>query len=203
MYRAPTMEKQGHHRRSIRLPGADYAEAGGYFITICTAQRKEIFGCIENGQVSPTELGKIVRGCLVQIPNHFAHASISEYVVMPNHVHVIINLGVGARYIVPSPERPRSPERFQKPVKGSIPTIIRTFKAAVVRQARKELGAQGTDIWQRNYFERVLRNGQEYADASRYVAENPMRWEWDAENPRRTHETSEEGTMYRAPTKAG
>jgi putative transposase len=193
MYRAPTMEKREHHRRSIRLPGADCTEAGGYFITVCTAERKEIFGSIENGQVLLTELGIIVRACLIQIPNHFAHASISEYVVMPNHVHVIIALGVGARYIVPSHERARSPERFQKPVKASIPTIIRTFKAAVVRQAGKELGMSGPEIWQRNYFERVLRDGQEYADASRYVMENPMRWEWDAENKRRRHETREEG----------
>ncbi|HKN74139.1 MAG TPA: transposase [Candidatus Acidoferrum sp.] len=187
------MEKKELHRRSIRLPGADYREAGGYFITICTAERNEIFGSIKDGEVLLSELGKIVRACLVQIPNHFAHASIEEYVVMPNHVHVIIALGVGARYIVPLHEGARSPERFQKPVKGSIPTIVRTFKAAVVRQAGKELGMHVAEIWQRNYFERVLRNGQEYANASRYVAENPMRWEWDAENPRRKDETRKEG----------
>jgi putative transposase len=193
MYRAPTMETREHHRRSIRLQGADYREAGGYFVTICTAQSQEIFGAIENGEVLLSELGNIVRGCLVQIPNHFAHASISEYVVMPNHVHVIIALGVGARYIVPLHEGARSPEGFQKPVKGSIPTIVRTFKAAVVRQASKELDIHGLEIWQRNYFERVLRDGQEYADACRYVMENPMRWEWDAENLRRKRETREEG----------
>ncbi len=118
MYRAPTMEKKEFHRRSIRLPGADYTEAGGYFVTICAAQRQEIFGSIENGQIVLSKLGKIVRACLVQIPNHFAHASIKEYVVMPNHVHVIIALGVGARYIVPLHKRPRTPEAFQKPVKG-------------------------------------------------------------------------------------
>ena len=188
MYRAPTMEKKELHRRSIRLQGADYREAGGYFVTICTSQRQEIFGAIENGEVLLSGLGMIVRACLVRIPNHFAHASIREYVVMPNHVQVIIALGVGARYIVPSYEGARSPERFQKPVKGSIPTIVRTFKAAVVRQAGKELGMPGPEIWQRNYFERVLRDGQEYADASRYVVENPLRWEWDAENPRRKPE---------------
>ncbi len=190
MYRAPTMEKKELHRRSIRLPGADYTEAGGYFVTICTAQKQEILGSIQNGQVLLSALGGIVRGCLVQVPNHFAHASIKEYVVMPNHVHVIIALGVGARYIVPLHQRARTPERFQKPVKGSIPTIIRTFKAAVVREAGKELNMHGEEIWQRNYFERVLRNGQEHADASRYVMENPMRWEWDAENPKRKHEMS-------------
>jgi putative transposase len=184
------MESGELHRRSIRLPGAVYTEAGGYFVTICTTQRREIFGTIKNGEVLLTELGKIVRACLVQIPNHFAHASIKEFVVMPNHLHVNIALGVGARYIVPLHRRARKPEQFQKPVKGSIPTIIRTFKAAVVRQAKKELNMRGQEIWQRNYFERVVRSGQEYADASRYVMENPMRWESDAENPGHKHETS-------------
>ncbi len=71
-------------------------------------------------------------------------------------------------------------------MKGSIPTIVRTFKAAVARRAKKELGMDGGDIWQRNYFERVLRDGKEYADASKYILENPMRWEWDEENKDRS-----------------
>jgi REP element-mobilizing transposase RayT len=183
------MEKE-LHRRSIRLPGADYAEAGAYFVTICAAERREIFGSIENGLVLLSELGKIVRGCLVQIPNHFANATVKEFVVMPNHLHAIIALGVGARYIVPFDQRARTLEEFQKPVKGSIPTTVRAFKAAVTRQAGKELGWSGREIWQRNYFERVIRDGKEFGDASRYVAENPMRWEWDAENPRCKSEPS-------------
>jgi REP element-mobilizing transposase RayT len=130
-------------------------------------------------------LGKIVQECWVQIPAHFPTATLQEFVVMPNHLHGIIGLTVGARYIVPLDQRARSPERFQKPVKGSIPTIVRTFKAAVVRQAKKELGMEGTAIWQRNYFERVLRDGKEYANASRYILENPQRWDCDKENQNR------------------
>ena len=103
--------------------------------------------------------------------------------VMPNHMHGILGLTVGARYIVPFDREARTPEKFQKPVKGSIPTVVRTFKAAVARRAKKELGISSNEIWQRNYFERVLRDGKEYADASRYILENPQRWEWDRENP--------------------
>jgi len=113
-----------------------------------------------------------------------------EFVVMPNHVHAIIALNVGARYIVPLQQRGRTRERFQKPVNGSIPTIVRTYTAAVARQAGKQLGMTGSGIWQRNYFERFLRDGKEYADASRYVMENPKRWEWDGENPRCREEAS-------------
>jgi putative transposase len=176
-------EEERFHRRSIRLRGADYSEPGAYFITVCAVGRRCIFGNIEDGRVVLSALGEIVRACWVAIPEHFANASVQEFVVMPNHMHGIIGLTVGARYIVPLDQRARTPERFQKPVKGSVPTIVRTFKAAVARRARKELGISSEDVWQRNYFERVLRDGKEFADASRYIHENPGRWEWDMENP--------------------
>jgi putative transposase len=178
------MEQQEGHRRSIRIQGADYREAGTYFVTICAAEHREIFGSMEHGRVVLSKLGDIVQGCLLEVPLHFANAGIKEFVVMPNHVHAIIGLNVGARYIVPFDQRTSAPERFQKPVSGSIPTIIRTYKAAVSRQAKKELGRSGHEIWQRNYYERVIRNGKEFADASRYVMENPLHWEWDKENLR-------------------
>ena len=179
-------EEKNLHRRSIRLRGVDYSEAGAYFITICAAETRNVFGRVEDGTVILSPLGEIVRACWVQIPEHFPAASLKEFVVMPNHLHGIIGLTVGARYIVPFDRRSRTLEGFQKPVRGSIPTIVRTFKAAVARRAKKELGMDGSDIWQRNYFERVLRDGKEYADASRYILENPQRWDWDKENQNRS-----------------
>lgn len=172
------------HRRSIRLPKADYSSPGAYFITICSAHHSNTFGGIEAGQTVLSPLGKIVQSCWTRIPEHFPIARIEEFIVMPNHLHGIIALTVGARYIVPSPKRTLGTEQFQKPVAASIPTIVRTFKAAVTREACMAL--QWTrGIWQRNYFERVLRDGKEYADASRYILENPKRWEWDKENAQR------------------
>jgi REP element-mobilizing transposase RayT len=179
-------EEKKFHRRSIRLHGADYSEPGAYFVTICAAERRNVFGKIDEGRAFLSLLGEIARACWVQIPAHFPAASLKEFVVMPNHLHGIIGLTVGARYIVPLDLSARRPERFKKPVKGSIPTIVRTFKAAVARRAKKELGMDGGDIWQRNYFERVLRDGKEYTDASKYILENPMRWEWDEENKDRS-----------------
>ena len=175
-------EEKDWHRRSIRFRGADYTEPGGYFITVCTAERRSIFASIEDGRVRLTALGEIARRCWFGIPEHFPSVSLKEFVVMPNHVHGIIALGVGARYIVPSDRDARTPEGFQRPVKGSIPTIVRTFKAEVTRAARKEIGFSAGPIWQRNYFERVLRDGQEYRDACRYILENPKRWSVDREN---------------------
>ena len=180
------------HRRSIRIAGADYTEPVAYFLTICAADRGNIFGRIEDGRAVLSALGETVRACWVQIPDHFAAATIKEFVVMPNHFHGIVALGVsgryqaalgvGARYIVPSDTTARTPERFQKPVKGSIPTIVRTFKAAVTRDARKNLRFGSGRIWQSNYFEHVLRDDEEYAKATRYILENPARWQWDQEN---------------------
>jgi putative transposase len=184
-------------RRSIRIAGADYTEPGAYFITICAAYRQNTFGRIENGRVVLSGLGAIVRTCWVQIPEHFPAATIKDFVVMPNHLHGIVAISVGARYIVPSDPKAHTPEKFQKPIRGSIPTIVRTFKAAVSRNARKKLSIGGDRIWQSNYFERVLRDGEEYAKASRYILENPARWEWDRENLERKIEPGGDGRKGR------
>src|SRR5216683_671642 len=133
------MEEKGLHRRSIRIPEADYSRPGAYFLTICAAYRRNIFVAIEEGRVTLSPLAEIVRSCWVQIPEHFPAAMVNEYVIMPNHLHGIVVLGVGARYIVPSDPRARTREQFQKPTRGTIPTIVRTFKAAVTRNAKNEL----------------------------------------------------------------
>ena len=184
-------QEAGHHRRSIRIRGADYTEAGAYFLTMCADRRRSIFGRIEDGLVQLTPLGEAVEGCWFDIPKHFVNADLKEFVVMPNHLHGIVVLAgqrrvagsvVGARYIVPSDRKARTPEAFQRPVVASIPTIVRTFKAAVTRAASKELRWTET-IWQRNYYEHVLRDGDEYLHARQYILENPMMWETDCENP--------------------
>ena len=188
----PVMEEKELHRRSIRIPGADYSRPGAYFITICAAYRRNIFGTVEEGKVILSPLGEIVRSCWVQIPEHFPNATINEYVIMPNHLHGIIALGVGARYIVPSDPGEQTSEQFQKPTRGTIPTIVRTFKAAVTRNARNDLKIGDELIWQSNYFERALRDGREVSLAIRYIAENPARWRWDEENAEREKEIGRE-----------
>ena len=179
------MEEKEFHRRSIRIPGADYLRPGAYFITICAAYRRNTFGKVDEGKMILSPLGRVVRSCWVQIPEHFPAATINEYVIMPNHIHGIIALVVGARYIVRSDPAARSKEQFQKPTRGTIPTIVRTFKAGVTRVARAKLGIQDEMIWQSNYFERALRDGREVSLAIRYIAENPQRWMWDEENAER------------------
>ena len=178
-------EERDFHRRSVRIPGGDYSRPGAYFVTICAAYRRNIFGAVEGGKVFLSPLGEIVRGCWVQIPEHFPAATIKNYVIMPNHLHGIIGLSVGARYIVPSDPGARTREQFQNPTRGTIPTIVRTFKASVTRNARNDLKIGDQMIWQSNYFERVLRDGREVSLAIRYIAENPARWSWDEKNEER------------------
>src|SRR5262245_42671682 len=116
-------DPQKRHRRSIRLKGHDYSSEGAYYVTIVTYHRDCLFGAIVNEEMILNDLGKIADECWRSIPEHFPNTESGAYVVMPNHVHgiiVIIDGGRGTIY------RASTPEQFQKPVAGSIPTIIRT-----------------------------------------------------------------------------
>ena len=177
------MDDEGLHpgRKSIRLSHHDYAAPASYFVTICTDGKRCLFGRVLQGSVELTELGRIARENWVAMPSHFANVNLHAFVVMPNHVHGIIEIGcrVGAQHAAPLPAALGGKRVVEK---GSLGAIVRSFKAAVTLRARRELSWIG-EIWQRNYFERFLRDGQEFADAERYIGENPMKWELDRENP--------------------
>ncbi|RMF23817.1 MAG: transposase, partial [Bacteroidetes bacterium] len=132
-----------YHRRSIRLKGYDYTQPGAYFITICTHRRAPLFGRVVDGAMVLNEYGEAAQACWDEIPTHFPHVELDAYVVMPNHIHGILWItDVGARHAVPQqhavPQHavpPHGPiEQFGKPVPGSIPTIVRSFKSAVTRR---------------------------------------------------------------------
>jgi REP element-mobilizing transposase RayT len=89
-----------HNRRSIRLPGYDYSQPGAYFITLCTQERRCLFGKIFEDQMMMNDMGLVVTECWLDIPNHFSHAEVDKFVIMPNHIHGIVNI-VGARHAVP------------------------------------------------------------------------------------------------------
>jgi putative transposase len=174
-------DPQRYHRRSIRLKEYDYAQPGAYFITIVTQGRKFLFGEIANQEMRSNDYGRVADEGWHAIPEHFRNVELGAYVIMPNHVHgiVLINdrnddAGTGTIY------RART-EQFQKPVVGSIPTIVRTFKAAVTRRLGREFNM--TNIWQRNYYEHVIRDEKEWDRIHRYIESNPSKWAEDHENP--------------------
>lgn len=178
-------------RRSIRLSGYDYTQPGVYFVTLCTQNRECFFGEIINGKMILNEYGKIVDACWAAIPEHFNHVMLDTYVVMPNHVHGIITImvrngsGVGARHAVPLPSdlSSNSFESFGKPVRGSIPTVIRSFKSAVAKRVNQIRDTPGISIWQRNFHERVIRDERELNQIREYVNHNPLSWDLDRNNP--------------------
>jgi REP element-mobilizing transposase RayT len=143
-------------RRTFRIPAFDYAQPGAYFITVCAHRRREIFGKIENTEVNLSSIGQLIDKHWRRIPIHHHSISIDEYVIMPNHLHGILIIHIPCRGTIH--RAPTRTEGFGSPVPGSIPTIIRTFKAAVTRQWRRETKDPTFTVWQRNYYERVIRD---------------------------------------------
>lgn len=167
-----------HHRRSIRLSGYDYSQNGAYFVTLCTHNRHCLFGKIADGAMQMNDAGNIVRQCWDAIPIHFPRIEIDELVVMPNHIHGIVVIdGRGTACRAPTVER------FGQPISGSIPTVMRSFKSAVTKRINEMYGSPGARLWQRNYWEHIIRNEDELNRIRQYIIDNPARWEIDRENP--------------------
>jgi putative transposase len=189
-------------RRSTRLKGFDYSQAGIYFVTICSAMKRPTFGSIAGKLCKLSKLGDLVATCWLRIPDHFPRIELGEFVVMPNHLHglVVFHRGVGAQHVAPL-RHPHAPSIDAQPhittlapkadtrhlfvQPSSLGAVVRAFKATVTRRAKTELEIHSR-IWQRNYFERVVRRGKEFELIQRYILENPMRWDSGRENPTRT-----------------
>jgi putative transposase len=199
--------RQLPNRKSIRLKGYDYSQAGLYFITICCDDRKCLFGKISDGKMIFNETGNVANECWLQIPKHFPNAILHEYIIMPNHVHGIIELIpeilVGIQDNEPRTQNiewaqnvePRQNE-FQKIIPHSIGSIIRGFKIGVTKWIRqtseRSVRAENIQpqpkniqpqllksIWQRNYYEHIIRNYQAYQNISNYIINNPTKWDDD------------------------
>jgi putative transposase len=275
MTNTPTYNPQIHHRRSIRLKGYDYSQAGMYFVTICCKDRECRFGRIENDEMILNDAGKNANECWLEIPNHFPNAILHEHIVMPNHVHGIIELldvanvgvenrssfNVGAENFLPQqntsplvgvenfqplqqhnelkqhefqnlpqqntsplvgvenfhplqqhnelnqhefqnlPQQNTSPlvgvenfhplqqhnelkqHEFQKMIPRSIGSIVKGFKIGVTKWFRNNSVGVNNDlplqIWQRNYYEHIIRNEQSYQKISEYIINNPSLWKED------------------------
>jgi putative transposase len=169
-------------RRSIRLRGFDYSQAGNYFVTICTSGRKRILGTVHDHKVILSAAGEAVRTAWFDLPGRFPSMEPRELVVMPNHVHAILGLthpiSAAARGAASSAPTTGNPA-FAYPVLGK---LIRAFKSLSAIQVNRALGRSGHAVWQRNYYERIIRSGREYDQARKYILENPIHWDRDPEN---------------------
>ena len=186
------IDPQIHHRRSIRLPGYDYTRAGAYYITMVAWQREELFGEVVDGEMILNKSGRVAQAEWGKLPRRFRQVELGEFVVMPNHVHGIIVIldGRGTAEDIPDsieePTRRAPTEQFRKPIAGSIPTIVRSYKSAVSLRINLMRRNSGSPVWQRNYYEHIIRNEEDYQSKSDYILNNPRNWESDEDNKERS-----------------
>ena len=166
-----------HRRRSVRLKGYDYTSAGGYFITIVTYQRECLFGEIVNGKIKLNEIGKIVEDVWKDLVNHYHNVELGTFCIMPNHVHAVIVL-IGTTVGAGLKPAPTNPNR-----KYGLPEIVRAFKSFSARRVNEHLKSPSIPLWQRNYYEHIIRNDNEHNRIHLYIESNPATWEEDEENP--------------------
>jgi putative transposase len=171
-----------HHRRSIRLKEYDYSQSGAYFVTVCAWKKENSFGEIKNGEMLLNEYGRIVQEQWNALPGHFVSVETDEFVVMPNHVHGIFMLTVGAQFIAPFPENTTEEQGVMNPA-PTVGEILRAFKARCTNAINKIWNTSGMPLWQRNYYEHIIRDGQELLAIRDYIRYNPLKWDEDHENP--------------------
>ena len=164
-----------HRRRSIRLQSYDYARTGAYFLTICTQGRDSLFGDIVDGAMRLNEAGQVVVDSWNWMPSQYPYVRIDEWVLMPNHFHGIIVIAAddgrgGSR---------TAPTGKPKP----LGQLVGAFKTVSTKRINRLRDTPGTPVWQRNYYERVLRNDDELTRARDYIANNPIKWDLDKDNP--------------------
>ncbi len=178
LQRAPTMKYNAeiHHRRSIRLNDYDYSQAGAYFLTICTWNREHLFGEIDSGNMSLNEYGEIVKQEWLRTGIIRANVRTDYFIIMLNHFHGILMVSDDRRGTL---QRAPTPEQFGKPVSNSIPTIVRLFKSTTTKQINQTRNSLGRAVWQRNYYEHIVRSEPELNKIREYIVNNPLNWETD------------------------
>ena len=178
-------DPEHHHRRSIRYRGYNYAQPGAYFVTICTYEREYLFGEVVDGVMHYNDYGDIVGEEWFKTMEIRPSIRIydDEFVVMPNHAHGIIWIvdddsgrgdphGRGDPRVAPTGPPP-----------DSIGAIMAGFKSATTKRINVLRQSPGAPVWQRNYYDRIIRNDRALRAIRQYIIDNPMRWQFDRYNP--------------------
>jgi REP element-mobilizing transposase RayT len=154
------------NRRVARLPNYDYRAYGSYFVTVCTKERCELFGHVEGDQMILNELGRRVAQSWRELPARFPSVRVEDvFVVMPNHFHGIIDI------VDPRSARP-------------LGALVGAFKGAVTKHAQER--EPGRVVWQRGFYEHVIREEGALEKIRQYIVANPALWSVDRENPQRS-----------------
>jgi putative transposase len=171
-------------RRSIRLKGYDYTQAGAYFITLCSYRRVSLFGEISDEEMHSNEFGRRVEAAWLKTGTIRSNVELDEYVVMPNHFHgILIVSGDAAEGTA---RRAPTAREFGGSIRSSLGVIVGAFKSATTRSINHIRQTPGLPLWQCNYYEHVIRDDKALDRIRNYILTNPLRWHLDGENPSRT-----------------
>lgn len=172
-----------HHRRSIRLQGYDYSQTGIYFVTICTHQRQCLFGEIRNGKMLLNQIGKIVAQKWLKSAEIRQEIALDEWIIMPNHLHGIVAIDKKENFqgedhfkgasLAPLQEDKRKPK--------SLSSFIGGFKSSVTKRIKTICEHSNPVIWQRNYYEIIVRDEKQLNQIRQYMINNPQTWDEDPE----------------------
>ncbi|MGB9753481.1 transposase [Roseiflexus castenholzii] len=205
-------DPQKHHRRSIRLKGYDYSQPGAYFITIVTQNRACLFGEVANGEMRLNEAGRMVHQEWANLPSRFPNLDLDAFIVMPNHIHGIIIItdvdpvgaGLVGAGLVPAQNGDGATisgatisgatisgatiSGATTRVAPTVGDIVGAFKS--ITTVRYTHGVKHCGwlpfrgrLWQRNYYEHIIRDKGSLNRIRDYIVNNPLQWERDRENP--------------------
>jgi putative transposase len=158
-----------HHRHSIRLPDYDYSQPGAYFITLVTQGRERSFGEIQNDEMHLSKAGQIVWEIWKSLPARCPQIEVGTAIVMPDHFHGIVKIlaSVGAVH-----EPPRRVTDQMERRRMTLPLVVGYLKMNTTKRINLLRGLEGVPVWQRNCYERIIRNDGEYARIHRYIKAN-------------------------------
>ena len=165
-----------HYRRSIRLKDYDYSKSGAYFVAICSRNRECIFGDVVDGEMRLNDFGQIVQKYWTWLPHQYKYVQLDEWSIMPNHLHGIVVINDDCR----GGSR-TAPTNIIK--RKSLGRLIGAFKTVSTKQINLIRSTPGVPVWQRNYYEHIIRNEEELNRIREYITNNPLQWVEDENNP--------------------
>lgn len=161
--------KNSHHRHSNRLKGYDYSQSGAYFITIYAHDKVCLFGDIVDDEMRLNDLGLIVETAWFDLPNHYSDITLDSFCIMPNHIHAVI-----------VSDDSTHGNRTQI-VKHPLSEIVRAFKSFSARRINELRDSKGVPVWQRDYYDHIIRDEKDYYRIYEYIDNNPLKWLEDEE----------------------
>ena len=161
------------HRKPNRIREYDYSQNGAYFVTICTHERRKLLSqIVGDGFPVPKPIGMLAEALILQISDQYSNVTVDHYVLMPDHIHMLLRIdhldGTGN----PSPTEGNGTGN-PSPTLG---TIIGWYKYQLTKQVNAQAGTQGQRLLQRSYYDHVIRNQRDYDEIWQYIENNPRKW---------------------------